>query len=66
MDHCHVEQDLEHLERILARISAGDRIPLSYWRKRVDSVLSAARLPSHIERAKKLISALDSLELSAH
>jgi hypothetical protein len=66
MDHCHVEQDLEHLERIFARISTGDRIPLSYWRKRVDSVLAAARLPAHIGRARKLISALDSLELSAH
>jgi len=65
MDHCHVELDLEHLERIVARISACDRIPLSYWRKRVNSVLTAARLPSHIERAKKLIGALDSLELSA-
>ena len=65
MDHCQVEQDLEHLERIVTRISAVDRIPLSYWRKRVASVLAAARLPSHIERAKKLISALDSLELSA-
>ncbi|WP_437437782.1 hypothetical protein [Trinickia violacea] len=54
------------MERIVARISPGDRIPLSYWRKRVDSVLAAARLPSHIERAKKLIGTLDLLELSAH
>ncbi|MGV2289753.1 hypothetical protein AAHK20_13665 [Trinickia sp. YCB016] len=66
MDHCHVELDLEHLERIVARISAGDRIPLSYWRKRVNSVLAAARLPSQIERAKRLSGALESLELSAH
>ncbi|TKC87801.1 hypothetical protein FAZ69_16115 [Trinickia terrae] len=62
MSHCQVEQDLEHLERIIARITAGDRIPLSYWRKRIQSVLAAARLPPHIERAKKLISALDALE----
>nr|WP_206997218.1 hypothetical protein [Trinickia mobilis] len=65
MGHCQVEQDLEHLERIVARISAGDRIPLSYWRKRVNAVLAAARLPSQVERAKKLVNALDLLELSA-
>ncbi|WP_374193438.1 hypothetical protein [Trinickia mobilis] len=53
------------MERIVARISAGDRIPLSYWRKRVNAVLAAARLPSQVERAKKLVNALDLLELSA-
>ena len=62
MAHELVETDLVHLEQVVARISASDHIPLSYWRKRVHAVLAAACVPSQLTRAKALIRLLDTLE----
>ena len=62
MGHRLVETDLAHLERVVARVSLGDRIPLSYWRKRVDAVLEVACEPSQLARAKKLIGVLNALK----
>ena len=31
MNHHQLEKDIEHLEHVISRISAADRIPLSYW-----------------------------------
>lgn len=62
MNHHQLESDLEHLEHVLARISGGDRIPLSYWRKRIDDVTAAASIPSQKTRAQRLDEALIQLE----
>jgi hypothetical protein len=62
MNHHQLENDLEHLEHVLARISGGDRIPLSYWRKRIDDVNAAASIPSQKTRAQRLGEALNELE----
>jgi hypothetical protein len=66
MNHYQLETDIQHLEQVLTHISANvDRIPLSYWRKRVESVTSAASVPSQRRRVKKLNEALLALEARA-
>jgi hypothetical protein len=55
MNHHQVEKDIEHLEHVIGRISASDRIPLSYWRNRLKSILGAAMV-------KRLNDALSALE----
>ncbi|MEM5344753.1 hypothetical protein [Paraburkholderia azotifigens] len=47
---------------MLARISGTDHLPLSYWRKRVDDVTAAARIPAQQRRARRLDEALSALE----
>ncbi|MBN3763082.1 hypothetical protein [Burkholderia sp. Ac-20365] len=63
MNHHQLESTLEHLEHVLARISGTEPIPLSYWRKRVDDVTAAARIPAQVNRARRLDEALSALEL---
>lgn len=46
----------------MARISGTDHLPLSYWRKRVDDVTAAARIPAQKNRARRLDEALSALE----
>lgn len=65
MNHHQLESDLEHLEHVLGRISGAEPIPLSYWRKRVDDVSAAARIPAQKSRAKRLHDALNALESRA-
>jgi hypothetical protein len=62
MNHHQLEKDIEHLEHVIARISAADRIPLSYWRGRVKSILGAALVPSQASRVRRLSDALSVLE----
>ncbi|MCX4164195.1 MULTISPECIES: hypothetical protein [Paraburkholderia] len=62
MNHQQLEKDIEHLEHVMPRISADDRIPLSYWRNRVNSVLAAILVPSQASRVKRLNEALLVLE----
>jgi hypothetical protein len=62
MNHHQLEKDLEHLEHVISRISAGDRIPLSYWRNRINSVASGVLVPAHASRIKRLTDALRALE----
>jgi hypothetical protein len=64
MNHHQVEKDIEHLELVITRISAADRIPLSYWRGRVKSILGAALVPSQASRVRRLADALTALEAS--
>ena len=61
MNHHQLESALDHLEHVLARISGTDHIPLSYWRKRVDDVSAAARIPAQKNRARRLDEALSAL-----
>jgi len=62
MNHHQLEKDIEHLEHIISHISAEDRIPLSYWRGRVDSVSVATLVPAQANRVKRLNAALLALE----
>ncbi len=66
MNHDQIEKDIEHLERIISRISLADGIPLSYWRNRTNSVSGAALVPSQADRVKKLSEALRALEARQH
>jgi hypothetical protein len=63
MNHHQLEKDIEHLEHVIARISSEDRIPLSYWRDRIDRVLGAPLVPSQASRVKRLNEALRALEM---
>ncbi|HEY3598859.1 MAG TPA: hypothetical protein VGL08_15260 [Paraburkholderia sp.] len=65
MNHHQLEVDIQHLEQVLTRISTGDRIPLAYWRKRVDDISSAACVPSQRSRLRRLDDALRALEARA-
>jgi len=65
MNHHQLEKDIEHLEQVIARLSGNDRIPLSYWRSRIDSVSSANLVPSQVQRVKRLSEALGELEVRA-
>jgi hypothetical protein len=62
MNHHQLEKDIEHLEHVIARISAADHIPLSYWRNRLKSILTVAMVPSQASRVKRLNDALSALE----
>lgn len=62
MNHHQLEKDIEHLERVITHLSAEDRIPLSYWRNRINSVSDAILVPSQASRVKKLNAALQALE----
>jgi hypothetical protein len=62
MNHHQLEKDIEHLEHVISHISAEDRIPLSYWRNRINSVSGAALVPSQATRVKRLNAALSALE----
>lgn len=62
MNHHQLEKDIEHLEHIISHISAEDRIPLSYWRSRLDSVSLAALVPAQANRVKRLNAVLLALE----
>ncbi|MFX1674524.1 hypothetical protein PWR63_20015 [Paraburkholderia sp. A2WS-5] len=63
MNHHQLERDIEHLEQVIARLSGHDRIPLSYWRNRIESVSNAALVPSQMQRVKRLAQALGELEM---
>jgi hypothetical protein len=62
MNHHQLEKDIEHLEHVISHISAKDRIPLSYWRNRIDSVSDEVRVPAQASRIKRLNAALSELE----
>ncbi|CAN7225906.1 hypothetical protein LJR029_002256 [Caballeronia sp. LjRoot29] len=62
MNHRQIETDILHLERVIGRISADDRIPLSYWRNRVDLVASNALVPAQQSRMRRINNRLEQLE----
>lgn len=62
MNHHQIEKDIQHLEHVIRRLSGSDRIPLSYWRNRVDSVLNAELVPSQAIRVKRINEVLRALE----
>lgn len=64
MNHRQIETDILHLERVIGRISADDRIPLSYWRNRVDLVALSALVPAQQSRMQRINDRLERLEAS--
>ena len=64
MNHRQIETDILHLEQVIGRISADDRIPLSYWRNRVDLVASRALVPAQQSRMQRINDRLERLEAS--
>lgn len=62
MNHRQIETDILHLEQVIRKISADDRIPLSYWRNRVDLVTSSALVPAQQSRMRRINDRLEQLE----
>ncbi|OLL27946.1 hypothetical protein BTH42_30135 [Burkholderia sp. SRS-W-2-2016] len=62
MNHQQLERDIRHLEQVISHISAEDRIPLSYWRNRIELVSDAVIVPAQASRVKRLDAALCALE----
>jgi len=52
------------MEQVIRKISADDRIPLSYWRNRVDLVASSALVPAQQSRMRRINDRLEQLEAS--
>jgi hypothetical protein len=65
MNQRQIETDILHLEQIIRRISPADRIPLSYWRKRINSIAIAALVPAQQSRMRRLTDKLTALEAAA-
>jgi len=64
MDHRQLEKEILHLEKVIGRISASDRIPIAYWRKRVGAVALTQLLPSQKMRLKRIDDRLVQIESS--
>jgi hypothetical protein len=62
MNHRQIETDILHLEQVIRRISPEDRIPLSYWRNRINSVSSNALVPAQLSRMQRINNMLAHLE----
>lgn len=62
MNHHQIEKDIQHLESVIMRLSVTDRIPLSYWRNRVEAVSTAELVPSQQQRVKRIREAICALE----
>ena len=45
-----IEKDLAHLERVVNTIASSHGLSLSYWRMRVDSMLSMTLMPAQRKR----------------
>lgn len=65
MHHRQIETDILHLERVISRISAEDRIPLAYWRSRIDSITSNPLVPAQQSRMRRINERLSQLEDAA-
>jgi hypothetical protein len=57
-----VEKDLAHLERVVNRIASSHGLSLSYWRKRVDSMLSMTLMPAQRKRIGQINAVVRMLE----
>ena len=65
MNHLLIETDLAHLERIINRIASSHGLSLSYWRHRVDCVLSMSLMPAQRKRIGHIDAVISMLEQSA-
>ncbi|CAN7260499.1 hypothetical protein LJR034_001055 [Caballeronia sp. LjRoot34] len=65
MNHLLIETDLAHLEQIINRIASRHGLSLSYWRTRVDSVLSMSLMPTQRKRIGHIEAVISMLEKTA-
>ncbi|WP_233804974.1 hypothetical protein [Paraburkholderia sp. HP33-1] len=63
MDHHYIEKEIAHLEQVITRISAADRIPLSYWRARVNEIGTARLAAGQHRRWYRLQEKLRQIEV---
>jgi len=62
MNHQLIENEIQHLEHVIAHVSSRDHIPLSYWWTRVNAIDAVALVPSQrvrIERISEILQELD-------
>ena len=65
VNHLLIETDLAHLEQIINRIASSHGLSLSYWRNRVDSVLSMTLMPVQRKRIGHIDAVISLLEQAA-
>jgi hypothetical protein len=65
VNHLLIETDLAHLEQIINRIASSHGLSLSYWRNRVDSVLSLSLMPAQRKRVGHIDAVISMLEQAA-
>jgi hypothetical protein len=65
MNHLLIETDLAHLEQIINRIASSHGLSLTYWRNRVDSVLSMSLMPAQRKRIGHIDAVISMLEQTA-
>lgn len=65
MNHRQIELDILHLEQVIRRITPKDRIPLSYWRTRIESIASDSLVPAQRSRMQRIYDRLSLLEATA-
>ncbi|MGX7002583.1 hypothetical protein [Caballeronia sp. KNU42] len=65
MNHRLIETDLAHLEQIINQIASSHGLSLSYWRSRVDSVLSMSLMPAQRKRIGHIDAVISMLEQTA-
>ena len=65
MNHRLIETDLAHLELIINQIASSHGLSLSYWRSRVDSVLSMSLMPAQRKRIGHIDAVVSMLEQAA-
>lgn len=61
MSYQDIDKEIAHLELVFGKISARDRFPLSYWHKRLHTLLRSAMMPAQRERIARLEAMLRSL-----
>jgi hypothetical protein len=57
-----IEKDLVHLERVVNKIASSRGLSLSYWKKRVDSMLSMTLMPAQRKRIGHINAVISMLE----
>ncbi|MEC5406025.1 hypothetical protein VOM14_10750 [Paraburkholderia sp. MPAMCS5] len=64
MSYQNLDKEIAHLERVFVLISVNDRIPLSYWAKRLRLLSSGPLMPAQRERIARLEAMLCALRES--
>ncbi|CAE6810562.1 hypothetical protein R69927_04275 [Paraburkholderia domus] len=66
MSYQDIDNEIAHFELVFGKISPNDRIPLSYWRNRLDMLPETLLMPTQRARLARLDATLRALELSAN
>ncbi len=62
MSYQNFDKEIAHLERVFRLISIYDRIPLSYWRNRLEMLSRSRLMPTQQARIARLETTLRLLE----